>query len=728
MSSSNTKLFQYALIVIATFLTCDVGTVRAQTSQPPTATTTAGGGGTVSPANKRYLVYGAPWTYQPFATFASAVDEAVNDGFNAVRLHVPWMDTQLRNGVYDFSALDREVAYVVSTKHLQVAFMIDLTRPSSDRRDAVLSPDDVMQGPAGGYCGRIEWNVASASQLFVNQLSFASDNFIQKANAFIRTIVARYHTLYPNSILYVTTGTALMMEVAYHPGALYDYSPVAISKFRQWIHAKYHSIDSLNLAWRTNFSDFNSVTPPSDWYALWDDVRGMEWYNFRHYMMKQAVTSFAATVHGISSSLRYGIQFGSTFDDASDVEATTDFPDLIADADIVQNDDAPAYNHSYSMDLLRANSPNKWIANEIDGPTVSSNPDVDYLLQATQSFEHGATFVSVANWNQVDLANHRSLWSNIASLLSQSVTTGTASSSMTESAYDILKARSTASYQVTYNMLSDNGADWVDIIRKDDLYNTSAFNLALGKNATASSYVAAPFYAVDGRTDWLWIARDGTFPQWLMVDLGVPYNLGSIKTIFYAGELWKYDLQCSIDGSSWTTLTDNKAYGRWSQIMNDAVDATCRYVKIGVTGSTADWAAIRELEVYRTREPTNVALFRPATASSYCAPGSYAVNGRTNDYWCAHDGTFPQWLMVDLGDLYTISHVKTTFYANELWKYNLQCSVDGGGWTTLADNTTGLWSQIMNDPVEATCRYVKIVVTGSAADWAAIREFEVYGK
>jgi hypothetical protein len=675
----------------------------------------------------RYLVYGAPWAYPDFATFAGAVDEAVNDGFNAIRLHVPWTFTQGRDGVYNFSSLDQEVAYVVSTKHLPVAFLLDLTRPSSDGRDAVLSPNDVMQSSAGAYCGRME------GQLFVNQLSLASDNFIQKANAFIRTVLARYNALYPQSILYVTTGIGLMTEVAYDPGALdpgalYDYSPVAISKFRQWIQARYHSIDSLNVAWRTSFSDFNSVTPPSDWSTLWDDVRGMEWYNFRHFMMKQAVTSFAATVHGISPSLRYGIQFGSTFDDASDVEGTTDFPDLIADADIVENDDAPGYNHSYSMDLLRANSPNKWIANEIDGPTVTQYPDVDYLLQATQSFDHGATFVSVSNWDQRDLANHRSLWSNIASLLSQPVTTGTASSSMTESAYDILKARSTASYQATYNMLSDNGADWVDVIRKDDLYNTAASNLALGKNATASVFGYPPSNAVDGRTDDFWSARDGTFPQWLMVDLGVPYNLESIKTIFYATELWKYKLQCSVDGARWTMLADNTSTGLWSQIMNDSVDATCRYIKIGVTGSTADWAAIREIEVYRTREPTNVALFRTATASSFVGPPSQAVDGRMDYMWVARNGTFPQWLMVDLGDIYTVSSIKTTFYANELWKYNLQCSIDGSSWTIVVDNTSGLWSQVMNDSVEATCRRVKITVTGSAADWAAIREFEVYGK
>lgn len=456
MSSSNSKPLLHALMVIAAFVICHVGTARSQTVQAP-------------PTNKRYLVYQALWGFNPLSTFTGAVDEAVNDGFNAIRLDIPWAYIQRTDGTWDFSALDQEVAYVVSTKNLPVVFMIDLRRPSANGGDSVLSPSDVMRDSSGAYVGQMSWN----------QLSFASDNFIQKANAFIQTVVSRYQTLYPQqSILYVTVSSTLAVEAGYPAGVVADYSDTANAKFRKWVQTKYTSINSVNLAWQTNFSDFNSVTPPSDLNTIWNHVSGFEWYNFRHYMLKQALAGFAATIHGISPSLRYGVQFGSTFDGSSDARGTVNFPDLIGDADVVQNDDAPSYNHSYSMDLLRSNSSNKWIGNEIDGPTASSNPDVDYLLLATQSFNHGATFVSVANWSQVDLANHRPLWSKIASLLSQPVTTGPAvSSAMTESAYNIVKAWSnTASYQAKYQTLSNNGANWVFIVRQDDLYNNSAFH------------------------------------------------------------------------------------------------------------------------------------------------------------------------------------------------------------------------------------------------------------
>src|SRR2546422_6651076 len=112
---------------------------------------------------------------------------------------------------------------------------------------------------------------------------------------------------------------------------MYDYSGIAIAKFRNWLQAKYASINSLNSAWQTNFPDFNSINPPMDLNTIWNNISGFEWYNFRHYMLKQALASFGVTIHGISPSVRYGVQFGSTFDGASDARGTINFPDLIGD-------------------------------------------------------------------------------------------------------------------------------------------------------------------------------------------------------------------------------------------------------------------------------------------------------------------------------------------------------------------------------------------------------------
>jgi hypothetical protein len=184
MSSSIRRLILRALIAIAAFVICDVGTVRSQIVQ-------------ASPTNKRYLVYRVLWGFDP--TFPGAIDEAANDGFNAMLLNIPWVGVQFMDGYWDFSFLDREVAYVVG-KNLPVALNIQLGRPpgnASNGNDTVLSPRDYMQDFSGG-CICKSWGI---------QFSFASDNFIQKANAFIQAVVSRYYTLYPKSILYVTVTT-----------------------------------------------------------------------------------------------------------------------------------------------------------------------------------------------------------------------------------------------------------------------------------------------------------------------------------------------------------------------------------------------------------------------------------------------------------------------------------------------------------------------------------------
>jgi hypothetical protein len=414
------------------------------------------------------LVYRVLWGFDP--TFPGAIDEAARDGFNAMLLNVPWAGVQFMDGHCDFSFLDREVAYVVG-KNLPVALNIQLGRPpsnASNGNDTVLSPSDYMQDFSGG-CICTSWGV---------QFSFASDNFIQKANEFIQAIVSRYYTLYPQSILYVTVATTLSSEAGYPAAKMADYSPIANAKFGNWLQTKYGSIASLNSAWGTSFSDFNSVPPPPDSAAMWNDIHGLEWYNFRHYMMKQAWASFGATIHGVSPNLRYGIQFAGMSDATAIGRGTVNFPGLIGDADVVWNDDASTENHNYTIDLLRTNSPGKWIAAEFGGLTESPNALAAYPLQATQSFNHGATILSVSNWTQADLANHRPWWSQIASLLSQPVTTGYVSAGMTESVLNLAKTWvNTAPYQAWYQTISNNnGANWVAVIRQDDLYNNSAFN------------------------------------------------------------------------------------------------------------------------------------------------------------------------------------------------------------------------------------------------------------
>jgi hypothetical protein len=104
------------------------------------------------------------------------------------------------------------------------------------------------------------------------------------------------------------------------------------------------------------------------------------------------------------------------------------------------------------------------------------------------------------------------------------------------------------------------------------------------------------------------------------------------------------------------------------------------------------------------------------------------VDGNTSTYWCASSGSFPQWLDVDLGSAKTLLNIKTNFYASETWKYKIEGSNDNSNWTMLADLTgSGINAQNTSDNVSGSYRYVRLTVTYGSVDWAAVREFQVYG-
>jgi len=124
-----------------------------------------------------------------------------------------------------------------------------------------------------------------------------------------------------------------------------------------------------------------------------------------------------------------------------------------------------------------------------------------------------------------------------------------------------------------------------------------------------------------------------------------------------------------------------------------------------------------------------VSLNKTATVSSSSASGytgSQAVDNSPRTYWCAGNGTFPQWLSVDLGVITPLSLIQTKFYANEQWKYKIEGSLDNVIWSSLASHTDGAEGYLMKDSVNGNYRYIRLTVTGSTVDWAAIREFSVF--
>jgi len=188
-------------------------------------------------------------------------------------------------------------------------------------------------------------------------------------------------------------------------------------------------------------------------------------------------------------------------------------------------------------------------------------------------------------------------------------------------------------------------------------------------------------------------------------------------------------------------MTDTKTYSaRWfdpatgkSILISDAVSSLGGVYTIPLKPDNKDWLLLVEYvndkSILPAGDEVPVSLNKPTTVSTSSASGFTGIQTVDNSprtYWCAGNGTFPQWLSVDLGVNTALSSILTKFYANEQWKYKIEGSTDNTTWSTLASHTDGAVGYFMKDSVNGNFRYIRITVTGATVDWAAIREFSVY--
>jgi hypothetical protein len=126
-------------------------------------------------------------------------------------------------------------------------------------------------------------------------------------------------------------------------------------------------------------------------------------------------------------------------------------------------------------------------------------------------------------------------------------------------------------------------------------------------------------------------------PQWLQLDLGSQTSVSQIITHFYDGDsrTYTYYIQVSTDGSSWTTTVSTKT-GK-SVVTDTFAQTTCRYVRITITGNTANLAAhIEEIKVYQsgnsspTPTPTPTQTPYPTPTPT---PAPYTPNYGGNGIW-----------------------------------------------------------------------------------------------
>jgi hypothetical protein len=130
-------------------------------------------------------------------------------------------------------------------------------------------------------------------------------------------------------------------------------------------------------------------------------------------------------------------------------------------------------------------------------------------------------------------------------------------------------------------------------------------NIALNQPAFASSTQGAglgPANAFDGNMTTRWSSLNSD-PQWLLVDLGQPYNLCKV-IIYWETALGKdYNIQVSNDSLNWTTVDSVVGNTSPENVLN--VRGAGRYVRMyGLERGTQYGYSIYEMQVYGTVVPT----------------------------------------------------------------------------------------------------------------------------
>lgn len=128
---------------------------------------------------------------------------------------------------------------------------------------------------------------------------------------------------------------------------------------------------------------------------------------------------------------------------------------------------------------------------------------------------------------------------------------------------------------------------------------------------------------------------------------------------------------------------------------------------------------------------TNLALNKTATASTALTPAASAVDGNAGTRWESAHGAGPSWLSVDLGATYTLTSTTIDWEAANAANYEVQGSMNGTTWTTIATRTGGAFGNRSDQvTLSGNYRYVRINCTlrSTGNQWGySIFELKVYG-
>ena len=411
----------------------------------------------------------AAFLYQ--SQFEAYVDSMAACGIGSLRVAGQWrlkchqcapdtmdVNTNPAPGVYDFGFYFDRLDYAVFTRgmKLMVCFNLGGKLPSDPLAGGSQPVWPEFLGDADAMMYRASPGVdLTYSFNLIRTPRIARPSTRASMLAFAGEVVRQFLARYGDAVLGFSFTLAHFGEAEY-PLAGYPYfcdtSPDAAAAFRPWLAGHYGTPQAVAAAWGHSppFTSFDQIqildgqgSPPIgqapaaylDFMAYREDALG----SFLHEVRD--------TVHANGGQVM--AQFGSVWDVLSTTRGTVGFGRQVEGFDLVVVDDAPGYDHTFSMDYTRTNTPGVPFGNEADAPCQMGcttgntsqccypwpgNPYWSESLAKTQfdayfeqSYPRGATWMDLANWDNFyddgAFAIYAAQVANAVAMASQPVTT-----------------------------------------------------------------------------------------------------------------------------------------------------------------------------------------------------------------------------------------------------------------------------------------------------------------
>lgn len=204
-----------------------------------------------------------------------------------------------------------------------------------------------------------------------------------------------------------------------------------------------------------------------------------------------------------------------------------------------------------------------------------------------------------------------------------------------------------------------------------------------------------------------------------------------------------FAIDVSLDGATWRTVAEREGHTASVPVSWPATEA--RFVRVRLTGSSAQWWSVHELDVHTVAPSAGPGA--PLDRSGWSAEASSTGSGQAGDVldglqetrWTsagAQDGA--DWFQVDLGTTESFSaiqlnaagppdwtdQVDRTYRGDFAREYEVYVS-NGDGWELVASGVGRSSADVIRFP-EQTARYLNVQATGSSAHAWGVAELLVY--